>query len=83
MFCPQFTLLRTRHRREGERERVHLVVAAELGPGAVTAGPWHQAVEGDVRTAPQFLQIGARRNQEFRGPAVVGIDTISSGWEWT
>src|SRR5262249_11839 len=56
---------------ERKRNRMDLVVAAELGPCAVVTRFGHQAFEGHIRTAAKFFEVGARRNRELRRAAVV------------
>src|SRR5262245_40616148 len=56
---------------EGKRERVNLVVSAELRPGSIQAGLGHQSLKRHIGTAAEFFQIRARRDQELRQTAVI------------
>src|SRR5437016_14471141 len=64
------SLFRSNHI-ERKCERMNLVVAAELRPGAVASGLRHEAFKRDLRAAAQFLEIGAGRNEELRNPAII------------
>src|SRR2546422_1657350 len=50
-----FVLFRSHHI-EGKCKCVDLVVSAKLRPGAVASGFRHQAFEGHIRAAAQFLE---------------------------
>src|SRR5262245_7777695 len=47
------------------------VVAAELRPGTIAPGLRHEAIEGDVWSAAQLLEIRTRRNDELRYAVIV------------